>query len=70
MNITQAMIEQAFHAGRHAQLEEVLPRLIHCATEHSAQGLAYQGFALTKTNEGPDILRWWISTVRLLPNLG
>ncbi|MDC5848280.1 acyl-CoA dehydrogenase family protein [Vibrio europaeus] len=52
MNITQAMIEQAFQAGRHAQLEEVLPRLIHCATEHSAQGLAYQGFALTKTNEG------------------
>ncbi|MFS1904603.1 hypothetical protein BCU43_025615 (plasmid) [Vibrio lentus] len=51
MNLTRVMLEQAFNDCRYAQLEEVLPKLIFCATQQSAQGLAHQGFALGKTNE-------------------
>lgn len=53
MKITQAMIEQVYQDSRYAQLHEVVPALIQCATESSAQGLAYQGFALAQTNTSP-----------------
>ncbi|OTA14540.1 hypothetical protein Xvie_03631 [Xenorhabdus vietnamensis] len=50
MNITQAMIEQVYQDSRYAQLHEVLPALIQSAIEPSAQGLAYQGFALAQSS--------------------
>ncbi|HHQ4528786.1 TPA: hypothetical protein ACSP1Y_002566 [Aeromonas hydrophila] len=48
MKLTQAMIEKAYHDGRYAPLKELVPALIKCATQQSAQGLAYQGFVLSQ----------------------